>query len=41
LVNLGYAPSDAARAVSQVANENQDADLQTLIRLGLNEVAHA
>jgi Holliday junction DNA helicase RuvA len=41
LVNLGYTPSDAARAVSQVANENQDADLQTLIRLGLREVAHA
>ena len=40
LVNLGYAPSDAARAISIVANENDEADLQTLIRLGLREVAH-
>lgn len=41
LVNLGYSPSDAARAVSIVANENEDADLSTLIRLSLNEVANA
>ena len=41
LVNLGYSPTDAARAVSMVANENEDADLSTLIRLSLNEVAHA
>ena len=39
LVNLGYAPSDAARAVSMVANENADADLATLIRLALRKVA--
>lgn len=41
LVNLGYSPTDAARAVSIVANENADADLSTLIRLSLREVANA
>lgn len=41
LINLGYAPSDATRAVSKVSNENGDADLSTLIRLSLREVAHA
>ena len=41
LVNLGYTPTDATRAVSKVANENDGADLSTLIRLSLREVAHA
>ncbi len=41
LINLGYAPVDATRAVSKVANENNDADLSTLIRLSLREVATA
>lgn len=41
LINLGYAPVDATRAVSVVSNENHDADLSTLIRLSLREVAHA
>jgi len=41
LINLGYSPTDAARAVSIVANENGDADLSTLIRLSLREVANA
>lgn len=41
LVNLGYSPTDAARAVSVVANENSDSDLSTLIRLSLQEVASA
>lgn len=41
LINLGYSPTDAARAVSVVANENGDADLSTLIRLSLREVANA
>lgn len=39
LVNLGYPPVDATRAVSKIANENDDADLQTLIKLALREVA--
>lgn len=41
LVNLGYSPTDAARAVSMVANENESADLLTLVRLSLREVANA
>ena len=41
LINLGYSPTDATRAVSKVANENNSADLSTLIRLSLREVAHA
>lgn len=40
LINLGYSPVDATRAVSKVANENSDADLSTLIRLSLREVAN-
>jgi len=39
LVNLGYSPSDATRAVSLVANENDDKDLSTLIKLALREVS--
>jgi Holliday junction DNA helicase RuvA len=39
LVHLGYAATDAARAVSIAANQNEDADLQTLIKLALREVA--
>ncbi|MDB5478689.1 MAG: ruvA [Alphaproteobacteria bacterium] len=41
LINLGYAPTDAARAVSIIANENNEADLSTIIRLSLQEVSHA
>jgi holliday junction DNA helicase RuvA len=41
LINLGYTPSDATRAVSITANENDGADLATLIRLSLREAAHA
>lgn len=39
LVHLGYAAGDASRAVSIAANQNEDADLQTLIKLALREVA--
>lgn len=39
LVNLGYSPTDAARAVSIVANENESADLSTFIRLGLQQLS--
>jgi Holliday junction DNA helicase RuvA len=40
LVNLGYSPTDAARAVSLVANENDAADLSTMIRLGLQQLSN-
>lgn len=40
LINLGYSPTDAARAVSVVANENEDADLSTFIRLGLQQLSN-
>lgn len=40
LINLGYSPTDAARAVSLVANENEDADLSTFIRLGLQQLSN-
>lgn len=39
LINLGYNAADAARAVAVVSNENDGADLQTLIKLALREVA--
>ncbi len=39
LVHLGYAPVEATRAVSIVANQNQQADVQTLIKLALREVS--
>jgi Holliday junction DNA helicase RuvA len=39
LVALGYSPSDAMRAVSMVANENDDRDISTLIKLALREVS--
>jgi len=40
LINLGYSPTDAARAVSIVANENEEADLSTFIRLGLQQLSN-
>lgn len=40
LVNLGYSPTDAARAVSIVANENEAADLSAMIRLGLQQLSN-
>jgi Holliday junction DNA helicase RuvA len=40
LINLGYSPTDAARAVSLVANENDAADLSTMIRLGLQQLSN-
>ena len=40
LINLGYSPTDAARAISLVANENEDADLSTFIRLGLQQLSN-
>lgn len=40
LINLGYSPTDAARAVSIVANENDAADLSTVIRLGLQQLSN-
>jgi holliday junction DNA helicase RuvA len=40
LINLGYSPTDAARAVSIIANENDDADLSTMIRLGLQQLSN-
>lgn len=39
LMHLGYGLNDATRAVSIVANQNENADLQTLIRLALREVS--
>ena len=39
LIHLGYGSSDAARAVSLAANQNEDADLATLIKLALREVS--
>jgi Holliday junction DNA helicase RuvA len=38
LTNLGYSPSDAARAVSIASNDHVDADLGTLIKHALREV---
>lgn len=40
LIHLGYNPSDAARAISIAANQNEGADLQSLIKLGLREVSN-
>lgn len=40
LVNLGYAPTDAARAVSIISGDNPDAPLGELIRLGLKELSN-
>jgi Holliday junction DNA helicase RuvA len=39
LVNLGYSPVDAVRAVTFVANQNQQADLASLITLALREIS--
>ncbi|MFN4059082.1 MAG: Holliday junction ATP-dependent DNA helicase RuvA, partial [Roseinatronobacter sp.] len=39
LANLGYAPSDAARAVSEAQDSNPDADTPALIRAALRLLA--
>lgn len=39
LANLGYTPSDAARAVAEVLGEAPEADTGTLIRLSLKRLA--
>jgi Holliday junction DNA helicase RuvA len=39
LTNLGYAPSEAARAVSEAAGASPDADASTLIRAALRLLA--
>ena len=39
LVNLGYAQSDAARAVSSAAKDGGDADVSVLIKSALKELA--
>ncbi|MCL4139301.1 UNVERIFIED_CONTAM: hypothetical protein GTU68_044805 [Idotea baltica] len=39
LVNLGYAQSDAARAVAAAARDTADADVSTLIKAGLKELS--
>ncbi|MGR3484017.1 MAG: Holliday junction branch migration protein RuvA [Paracoccaceae bacterium] len=41
LGNLGYAPSDAARAVAEAAGDAPDADAATLIRAALRRLAPA
>ena len=40
LVNLGYQRLEAYRVVSRIIAENQDANIPTLIRLSLKEVAN-
>ncbi|MCT8160988.1 Holliday junction branch migration protein RuvA [Pseudoruegeria sp. SHC-113] len=39
LTNLGYAPSEAAAAVAEVAGDAPEADAQTLIRAALRKLA--
>lgn len=39
LIHLGYSATDASRAVTIVANQNEGADLPTLIKLALREIA--